>query len=250
MITAMSRKNVIYTLAMLVAVGMIAGVAVAAAQGPPEDAGPPDNVTVGPPDNVTTGPPENVTTGPSDNVTVGPPDGVAKFLNTSPLHPSQVDPNSLAGKIRVESQHVDNTTIELVNANATETEINITVTGNATNVTFYLQKQAVEASQDIDNITMKVDGQPAEFGANQSKGGNWIVFEIEHFSTRTVTFESVSDSKIPDDSQTGAPDYVDNYRNSQGKVDLAGLQSGIKDFVQGGLDLNGLQNVIDAFVAN
>lgn len=179
--------------------------------GPPDDvdAGPPDNVTTGPPDNVTTGPPENVTRGPSENVTVGPPDGVAKFVSTSPLAgPDKVDPVSLSGKIRVESQHLENTTAKLLRNSSTDYTLNITVTGNATNVTFFLQKQAVEASQNISNVTMEVDGEPAEFGVNDSGGDNWIVFEIEHFSTRTVTF--TSDGAGVDNGGGGsAPDVGD-----------------------------------------
>jgi len=229
----------------LVALGAVAGIAVA--QGPPGDAGPSDNVTTGTPENATAGPPDNVTVGPSENVTVGPPDGVAEFRSTLTLHPGQAEPNSLAGKIRVESEHTSNTSVELLNDNSTETSLNTTVTGNATNVTFYLQKQAVEASQDIENVTMDVDGEPAEFSVNQSRGGNWIVFEIEHFSTRTVTFESV-DSSLPDGA-SGTPDSVDEYANSQGNVNLAGLQDGISYFVQGDLDLQGLQSLIGAFAA-
>ena len=155
----------------------------AVAQGPPGDAGPPDNVDLGPPDDVDPGPPENVTT--------GPPEGVAEFVDTSPLSgPDEVEPVSLSGKIRVESQHLENTTAELVRNSSTEFTLDITVTGNATNVTFFLNKQAVEASQDIENVTMEVDGEPAEFGVNESGGESWIVFEIEQFSTRTVAFTS------------------------------------------------------------
>jgi len=209
-------KKAIGVLVMLVAVGVLAGVAAAqgppgnagppgdVTTGPPGDAGPPDDVDAGPPEDVTTGPPENVTRGPSENVTVGPPEGVAEFVSTSPLGPGQVDPNSLSGKIRVESQYVSNTSIELVNDTAANSSLDITVTGNATNVTFFLQKQAVEASQDIENVTMEVDGEPAEFGMNGSGGENWITFEIEHFSTRTVTFKSAGTGGSGDNG--GSPD--------------------------------------------
>lgn len=184
----MSTKR-IAVLVFVVAVGVLAGTAVA--QGPPGDAGPPDDVDAGPPDDVETGPPDDVTRGPSDNVTAGPPEGVAEFVGTSPLSgPEKVDPVSLSGKIRVESQHLENTTAELVRNGSTNFTLDITVTGNATNVTFFLNKQAVEASQNIENVTMEVDGEPAEFGVNESGGENWIMFEIEHFSTRTVAFTS------------------------------------------------------------
>ena len=159
-----TKTTVITILAMMAAVGVLGGAVVA--QGPPDDAG------------------------PSENVTTGPPEDVAEFIQTSPLGPGQVEPNSLSGKIRVESQHVDNTTIELTNDTATNSSMDITVTGNATNVTFYLQKQAVEASQDIENMTVEVDGEPVEFGVAEEGGGNWVTFEVEHFSTRTVTFTS------------------------------------------------------------
>ncbi|MDZ7688460.1 MAG: hypothetical protein U5J64_07040 [Halobacteriales archaeon] len=231
-------KKAIGVLVILVAVGVLAGTATA--QGPPEHAGPPDDVATGPPDdinagppddvnagppeNVTTGPPENVTRGPSENVTVGPPDGVAEFVSTSPLGPGQVDPNSLSGKIRVESQHVSNTTVELVEDRANESVLDITVTGNATNVTFFLQKQAIEASQDIENVTMEVDGEPVEFGVG-GNGGNWITFEIEHFSTRTVTFTSAG----ADTGGDGSPD--------DGTGD-GGVSEDVRDAVTGGDNLS------------
>ena len=201
-------------------------------QGPPEDAGPPENVTqgppedAGPPENVTRGPPENVTRGPSENVTVGPPEGVAEFVGTSPLGPDQVDPNSLSGKIRVESQHVDNTTVDLARETSTNYTLDITVTGNATNVTFYLQKQAVEASQDIENVSMEVDGEPAEFGINESGGENWITFEIEHFSTRTVTFTSTG----VDSGGDGGGDVGDG-------ADEGTVSDDVRDAVTGGDEL-------------
>jgi hypothetical protein len=246
-----AKGTVITILAIVVAVGVLAGAVVAQGPpgdagppgedgppgqagppdevdaGPPDDAGPPEDVNqglpedAGPPENVTQGPPENVTRGPSENVTVGPPEGVAEFVGTSPLGPDQVDPNSLSGKIRVESQHVDNTTVDLARETSTNYTLDITVTGNATNVTFYLQKQAVEASQDIENVTMEVDGEPAEFGINESGGENWITFEIEHFSTRTVTFTSTGD---------GGGDVGDG-------ADEGTVSDGVRDAVTGGDEL-------------
>jgi len=264
--SAMSTKR-IAVLVLVVAVGVLAGTAVA--QGPPDnagppddvDAGPPDDVDAGPPEDVTTGPPENVTRGPSDNVTVGPPEGVSEFVGTSPLAgPDKVDPVSLSGKIRVESQYLENTTAELVRNSSTDFTLDLTVTGNATNVTFFLNKQAVEASQNISNVTMEVDGEPAEFGVNESGGENWIVFEIEEFSTRTVTFtETVADGggdNAPDvgDGAPDAPvpDVVNDFDgDNNGAIDTGELQNGINAFLSdNGVGTSDLQSLINSFLSS
>jgi len=222
-----TKRTVVAILAIVAAVGILAGAV--AAQGPPGDAGPPDDAgpggDQGPPENMSQGPPENVTRGPPENVTRGSPEGVAEFVNTSVLGPGQVDPNSLSGKIRVESQHVGNTTVELVEDSENESVLDVTVTGNATNVTFFVQKQPVEASQDIENLTVEVDGEPTEFGVAEKGGGNWITFEIEHFSTRTVTFTSTGANTGGD----GSPDDG---------IGDGGVSEDVRDAVTGGDDLS------------
>jgi hypothetical protein len=129
----------------------------------------------------------------SDGPGQGPPDDLAAFKNTSALTAQQTEPNSLAGKIRVESDLLENTSVELVTSSATEYTLNITVTEEAENVTFFLQSQAIESSQDIENVTAYLDGEKMDFYVDESAGpGNspWILFEVDHFSTRTVTFAS------------------------------------------------------------
>lgn len=119
----------------------------------------------------------------------GTPAGVEGFLETSPLSADQTDPNSLAGKIRVESQYKDNTTVTLRKNTTTNYTLAITIP-NGTNVTFYLQQQAVAASQNISNVTASVGGQQVAFGTTKASNSNWITFQIDHFSTRTVSFTS------------------------------------------------------------
>ncbi len=239
-------KRIIAVMVMLVAVGVVVGVA--AAQGPPGDAGPPDNVTTGPPGDA--GPPDNVTTGPPDNVTTGPPEGVAEFLSTSPLGPGQVDPNSLSGNMRVESEHAANTTVELTNNNETETSLDVTVTGNATNVTFYVQKQAVEAAHDIENVTVAVDGEGVDFGVADHAGGNWIGFEVDHFSTRTVTISSEG-AGAGDGAPDDPADVVDDYdEDGSGAIDTSELQNGISAFLDGDIGTGELQALVRNFASN
>jgi hypothetical protein len=158
--------------------------------------GPPENdTTVDPPENDTTvGPPENDTAGPPENVTAGPvegmPTGVAAFLETSPLDPGSVDPASLSGKIRVEREHEANTTVTMTENSTNRTSMEINVTGHAENVTFFVQTDAVAASQNVSNVTAMVDGDPIHYGLTNESNQSWIGFEVDHFSTRTVTFQS------------------------------------------------------------
>jgi len=120
---------------------------------------------------------------------------LAPFQETTPLEANQTDPDDLAGKIRVESQYADNTSVELVVDNGENSTLEITVTGDAENVTFYLQRQALEASQDLDNVTAYLDGQEIEIHESAGPGNSpWFAVEIDHFSTRTLSFVSESDN--------------------------------------------------------
>ncbi|MFB6198760.1 MAG: CARDB domain-containing protein, partial [Halobacteriaceae archaeon] len=103
-----------------------------------------------------------------------PPADLASFTSTAALTAQQTTPDSLSGNYTLQ----------------------ITVTGNATNVTFFLQRQAVESSQNISNVTMYLDGQNHTFYDTTAGPGNspWLLFEINHFSTRTVSFTSESTS--------------------------------------------------------
>jgi hypothetical protein len=132
----------------------------------------------------------------------GPPEDVAAFQDTSPLDANKTDPSSLAGQLRVESDLKENTSVTLTTNSSTEYSLNITVTEEAENVTFFLQSKAVESSQDIENITAYLDGEEMEFYVDESAGpGNspWILFEVDHFSTRTVTFASGSSGPVVTD---------------------------------------------------
>lgn len=127
----------------------------------------------------------------------GPDDGgdLVPFPETD--QPGQTTPPSLAGKFRVEESVAASTTIALLENSSTEYSLNITAPDGSENVTFYLQEQAVSASQDIDDVRMLLDGQPRQFTVVEDAGpGNssWIAFTVPHFSTRTVTFTSESGS--------------------------------------------------------
>lgn len=168
------------------------------------------------------------------------PGEYASFEETSPLTAQQVDPPNLSGKFRVESEHLDNTTVELVTDNATNATFDITVTGHATNVTFYLQTQAVEATQDLDNLTAKLDGDGLDYHVNETAGPGdspWILFQVDHFSTRTVTFERTN---------ADAPAVCD-YAGPQGDVDTSGLLDAIDDWRQGEIDASVLLEAIDGW---
>jgi hypothetical protein len=116
---------------------------------------------------------------------------LAAFRNTTALDANQTEPNSLAGKIRVEEQYADNTSVELVVDSEENSTLEITVEGHAENVTFYLQQQALEASQGLDNVSVYVDGAEIELHENAGPGNSpWMAIEVDHFSTRTVSFVS------------------------------------------------------------
>jgi hypothetical protein len=198
----------------------------------------PDNTTD---DNDTTIP-DNTT---DDNTTEdsgsagAPPAELASFSNTT--SPGSVSPPSLSGKLRVESAVADNVSVELLRETQTNYSLAITAPGSATNVTFYLQSQAVESSQNIQNVTMYLDGERQSFYVDSSAGpGNspWIAFQIDHFSTRTVSFSS--------QTTTNSTDTVPTVVGDTPAQDLDG--DGTYEDVNG----DGTFNIVDvnAFFAN
>jgi hypothetical protein len=175
---------------------------------------------------------------PQATATPTPDDGAdddrpASFVETKPLDENQTNPDTLAGKLRVEREHHANTTVNLTRNTASNYTMEITVTGDATNVTFFLQQQAVASSQNISNVTMYLDGEEHEYTVDTDAGpGNspWIRFVVPHFSTRQVSFESASidsppavtaNSKTPQDLDgDGTFEDVDG----NGKVDIFDVQ--------------------------
>jgi hypothetical protein len=151
-------------------------------------------------DNATATLEVNNGTVPDSGPVTGMPPGVEAFTNTTALTSSQVSPNSLAGKIRVESAYASNTTIDLEENSTNSTSFNVTVTGHAENVTFFFQTEAIAASQNVSNVTAMVDGKPIHFGLTNASGSSWVGIEVDHFSSRTVTFstnESTSPPSLP-----------------------------------------------------
>jgi hypothetical protein len=140
-----------------------------------------------------------------DNTTTGPPGSPAELIsfgNTS--QPSEVTPNSLGGKLRAETAVADDIEVELLRNTATNYSLAITAPDGTENVTFYLQSQAIESSQDIDNVTMYLDDERRDFYVDENAGPGqspWIGFQIDEFSTRTVTF--TSDSSSGDETAEG-----------------------------------------------
>jgi hypothetical protein len=135
---------------------------------------------------------------------------LASFEETQPLTATQTTPSSLSGKLRVETGFERVTSVELVRNSSTNYSLDITAPEEAENVTVYLQRQALSASQNIDNIEMYLDGKrhpfeirksPSSLGTNRLKlsagtaTGQWLVFNIPSFSTRTITL--IGDSNEP-----------------------------------------------------
>jgi len=135
------------------------------------------------------------------------------FQNTTALDENQTEPDNLSGKIRVEEQYADNTSVELVVDTEENSTLEITAPDDAENVTFYLQGQAVEASQDLDNVTLYLDGEEITLHEDAGPGNSpWIAFEVDHFSTRTLAFvsESSDDGGEDDDDNGGEDDGGDD----------------------------------------
>jgi uncharacterized GH25 family protein len=147
--------------------------------------------------------------GSEDNATTGPgdlPERLASFTDTS--DPGEVDSNSLSGKIRAETTVAEDVEVELLRNTPTNYSLAITAPNGTENVTFYLQSQAIESSQDIDNVTMYLDSEQRDFYVDEDAGPGqspWVGFEVDEFSTRTVTFTSAStsDNEMADDSTYG-----------------------------------------------
>jgi hypothetical protein len=157
----------------------------------------------------------NARQGPPVGPYNGTPPGAEPFSRTTTLGPNSIVGNdtSLAGKVRVESGYAANTTIELVNNSTDNATLAITVTGNASDVTFYINQNAIEASQNIDTLLLSVDGKTQQFGEVEQGPGAWIGFEVDHFSTRIVTLNSTStsvfSSTLPGSGGQGPPTDVD-----------------------------------------
>jgi hypothetical protein len=145
---------------------------------------------------------ENNETGPSG----APPTELVSFTDTMPLTGAS---SGLRGKLRVESGVADEMSAELLRTTTTNYSLSLTAPDGTENVTVYLQSQAVESSQNIENISMYIDNSQQNFYLDQSAGlGNssWIVFNVPSFSTRTVSFTSESNTTGATDSDVQLSD--------------------------------------------
>ena len=132
---------------------------------------------------------ENVSGGAADS------NELTTFTNTS--RPGNITPSSLDGTVRTESAVADEVEIELLRDTPTNYSLAITAPNGTTDVTFYVQSQAIESSQGIDNVTMYLDGTRQNFSVAENAGPGqspWIGFEVSEFSTRTVSFIADSSS--------------------------------------------------------
>ncbi|MGM0591805.1 MAG: hypothetical protein ACQETI_09315, partial [Halobacteriota archaeon] len=49
----------------------------------------------------------------------------------------------------------------------------------------------VGASQNVDNLATYLDGEHLVYGTQDANNSSWIAFEVDHFSTRYVSFTQV-----------------------------------------------------------
>jgi hypothetical protein len=145
----------------------------------------------------------------------GTPPGAEPFSRTRTIGPDQIESDnqtSLSGKVRVESEFATNASIKLLNNTEDNATLAIDVSGNATDVTFYINERAIKASQNIDNLTLTIDGQPETFGRVEAQGA-WVAFEVDHFSTRIVSMSTSSSttfsSSLPGAAAEGPPTDID-----------------------------------------
>jgi hypothetical protein len=121
------------------------------------------------------------------------PASLAPFGGTTAITPGpntgSVSPPSLAGKIRVESQYAAATSVAVERNSSTNYTLVVDVTDeNATNVTFYVNVEAISASQDVEAVKAKLDSRTVDFTEAEARGSAWIAVEIDHFSERRLTF--------------------------------------------------------------
>lgn len=190
---------------MIVMVALSAGAI--AQQGPPEDAGPPDNIkqfasTQGiPQDQMNSTRTQNVFYNNSTNESAIKVDKEWRdetYINIT--EETRVTDRNLSG----------NVTPQLV--------FDITINNDsADNVTFYVQKDVVEQADSVDNLSMLVNNNSSRFYVDEDAGpGNspWVLFTIEDFSTNTVKFRANGTGANGSFSDSGMPDDIDSFLNT------------------------------------
>lgn len=116
------------------------------------------------------------------------PDGIDSFLSTEPVGENETNDEDLHGKVRLSDDQID--TMDLVVNETSETEVSMTVSNEQNeSATVYVQETAFEATTN-QSVDVFVDGESVESGTVEEGPGHWIVFEIDHFSDRTVTLSS------------------------------------------------------------
>ncbi|WP_299331840.1 PKD domain-containing protein, partial [Haloplanus sp.] len=132
-----------------------------------------------------------------------PPEATA-FEDTTTPSSDRITPPGLADRLRVESDAVTNTSVERTANDSGVYALSIDVTGDATNVTFYLNASEVSAALGgLEDAQLLVDGEGESFWTERADGQRWVAFVIEEFSTRQVAF--ATDPAAPTAAVTAAP---------------------------------------------
>lgn len=135
--------------------------------------------------------------GPADQA----PDNAKPFGNTSAITDNQTANGSeeLAGKMRIEDQYLNNTTVSLEGNTTGNYTFNVNVSHgpNETveNVTMFVQEQAVESSTgvNISDVHLKINGNNVTYYEDSGPGNSpWVGFVVPEFSENTVTFEAAA----------------------------------------------------------
>lgn len=133
--------------------------------------------------------------GPGNNA----PDNAKPFGNTTAITENQTVDNSseLAGKIRIEEQYLNNTTVSLAgNTTGNYTfVVNVTHGDNETveNVTMFVQEQAVESSTGVNlsQVTLEINGNAVDYYDDAGPGNSpWVGFVVPQFTENTITFKA------------------------------------------------------------
>jgi parallel beta-helix repeat protein len=124
------------------------------------------------------------------NGTATCPSGLVALSETTPLSASQVSP-ALADQLRVEPTVAPSLTAELLRNTSSEYTLDVNASEDAQNVSLYLKASTLTtAIGNLSNVTLYVDGTSQPFYVEQADGVRWVGFEVDHFSNRTISFQT------------------------------------------------------------
>jgi hypothetical protein len=193
----------ILTVAMVLMVAL-SGATAMAQQGPPEDAGPPENI-------------KKFTS--TESI---PQDRLLGNTTQDIFYNNSEDESAL----RVEEEYIDEINVSV---NEDRTALDRNLSGNTTpqlvfdvtidndsaeNVTFYVQKSVVEEADQVENLSMLVNNNSSRFYVDEDAGpGNspWVLFTIKDFSTNTVAFQGEGSGPNGTFSDEGMPEGIESF---------------------------------------